>query len=69
VDRFEPIGPRHCVGGAVNIVFVAVTAGGYMPQNAAGDAAFEIDPVAEEEIAPELDAAADGMNIFSFELA
>jgi hypothetical protein len=39
-----------------------------LPQNTAGDATFEINPVAEEEITAEADAAADGMNSFRLEL-
>src|SRR6266481_2489350 len=51
----EPIGPWQRVNGAVDIVFVVVTIVCHLPQNAAGDAAFEIDPVAEGESTAELD--------------
>src|SRR6266478_2505675 len=67
-NRIKPISPWQRVNSAIYIVFVAVTIGRYLPQNAAGDAAFEIDPVTEKEITAKLDSAADGVNLFRFEL-
>src|SRR5262245_49787739 len=66
--RIKPLGPRQGVGGSVDIVFVAVRDAGHLPQNAAGDAAFKIGPVAEPEITAELDAAANDVNPFRLEL-
>jgi hypothetical protein len=40
-----------------------------LPQNTTGDAAFKIDPIAEQEITDKLDTATDGMNVFCLELA
>src|SRR5215813_420616 len=65
----KPLSPRQGISNSVDIVFVAVAVAGHLPQNAASDAAFKIDPVGEPEIAAELDATADGMNPFRLELS
>ena len=67
-SRIKPIGPRQGVSRSIDIVFVAVTAGCRLPENAAGDPAFKIDPLGEPEITAELDTTADDMNLFRFEL-
>jgi hypothetical protein len=54
-------------GESINIVFVSVRAPRNLPQNAARQAAFEINPVTERKIASELYAAADGMNLLGAE--
>src|SRR5918996_2201340 len=45
--RLEPIGPRQAIGGLINIVLRPITTNGHLPEDAAGDAGFEIGPVAE----------------------
>src|SRR5262245_60843933 len=63
-SRIKPIGPRQGVSGSIDIVFVAVTARCRLPENAAGDPAFKIDPVGEPEITAKLDATTHDMNLF-----
>ncbi len=65
----EPIAPRKRIGSAINIVFALVTTVCHLPQNPAGNAAFEIDPVGKKKITGELNAAADRMDLFGFERA
>ena len=60
----KPLSPRRGVSDSVDIVFGTVAIAGYLPQNAASDAAFKIDPVGEPELTAELDAAANDMNPF-----
>src|SRR5262245_405636 len=67
-SRIKPIGPRQGVSGSIDIVFVAVTAGCRLPENAAGDPAFKIDPVGEPKITAELDATTHDINLFRVEL-
>src|SRR5215475_13425197 len=50
----KPLRPRQSVSDSVDIVFGTVTVAGDLPQNAASDAAFKIDPVGEPEITAEL---------------
>ena len=57
------------MGDAVNVVLAAVTSASHLPQNPAGDAAFEIGTLAQGKIAGELDAAADGVDLFGLERA
>jgi hypothetical protein len=57
------------VRGAVDIVLVLVSAAGHLPQDTAREAAFEIEPATEKNVADELHAAADRMNLLGFELA
>jgi hypothetical protein len=56
-------------GESINIVFGSVSAARNLPQHAARQAAFEIDPVTEIKITGELHAAADGMYLLGAEPA
>src|SRR4029450_6235705 len=66
-SRIKPIGPSQGVSGSIDNVFGAGKGGSRLPENAAGDPAFKIDPVGEPEITAELDATTDDMNLFRFE--
>ncbi len=57
------------VGRAIDIILAVITIAGDLPKHAAGDAAFQIDPIAEKKITGELNAAADRMDLFGFERA
>src|SRR5688500_408716 len=46
-SRIEPIDPRQGESSAINIVLVSVAVTCYLPQNPAGDSAFEISSIAE----------------------
>src|ERR671923_16046 len=66
--RTKPIGPRRRESCAIDIVFVLVLVPCHAPENPAGNAAFKIDPIAEQEIADKVNASGDSMNLFYFQL-
>src|ERR671924_222580 len=67
--RITPIGPRRRESCAIDIVFVLIPVACDPPENPAGNAAFEIDPIAAQKVADKVNASADSMNLFRFELA